>query len=248
MNEEPGLMKIDGDDHTALQSNRGDFIAAVRQAVPLMVGLVPFGLAYGIMARQAGLSWLESYTMSLLVFAGAAQFTAVSMLGAGGVQVGLIVFTTLLINLRHLLMGASLAPYLQRLNVRWQALLAFGMVDESYALTITRFTTVGASHLYQLGANLALYLAWTTLSGVGAALGSLIKNPLQWGLDFAMPATFIVLLIPQLKSWKEVLVCVAAGALAVAGMTYLPGKWYIIFAALTATIIGGGVEELCGRQ
>jgi 4-azaleucine resistance transporter AzlC len=213
-----------------------------------MVGLVPFGLTYGIMARQAGLSWLESYTMSLLVFAGAAQFTAVSMLGAGGVQAALIVFTTLLINLRHLLMGASLAPYLQRLSVRWQALLAFGMVDESYAMTITRFTAKGASHLYQLGANLALYLAWTTLSGVGAALGGLIRNPLRWGLDFAMPATFIVLLIPQLKGWKEVLVCVTAAALAVAGMTYLPGKWYIIIAALTATLIGGGVEELCGRK
>jgi 4-azaleucine resistance transporter AzlC len=225
-----------------------DFRMAAKHTLPLMVGLVPFGLAYGIMARQAGLTWLESYTMSLLVFAGAAQFTAVSMLGAGGVQVGLIVFTTLLINLRHLLMGASLAPYLQRLGIWWQALLAAGMVDESYALTITRFTAGGVSHFYFLGANLTLYLAWSTLSGVGAALGGLIGDPLRWGLDFAMPATFIVLLIPQLKGWKETLVCVAAGALAVAGMIYLPGKWYIIVAALAATLIGGGVEELCGRK
>jgi 4-azaleucine resistance transporter AzlC len=190
---------------------------------------------------------MESYAMSLLVFAGAAQFTAVSIIGAGGVQAALIVLTTLMINLRHLLMGASLAPYMQRLNTRWQALLAFGMVDESYALTITRFTARGASQ-YQLGADLAIYIAWTTFSGVGAALGGLIRNPLRWGLDFAMPATFIVLLIPQLRGWKEVLVCVTAGALAVAGMTYLPGKWYIIIAALTATLIGEGVEELCGRK
>ncbi len=83
---------------------------------------------------------------------------------------------------------------------------------------------------------------------MGAALGGLIRNPLRWGLDFAMPATFIVLLIPQLKGWKEVSVCVTAGALAVVGMIYLPGKWYIIVAALTATLIGGGVEELCGRK
>ena len=218
---------------------------AFKHAVPLMIGLIPFGLAYGILSRQAGLTLGESYFMSLLVFAGAAQFTTVSMINSGGIQFFVIFFTVLLINLRHLLMGASLAPYLQKLNKKWQALLAFGMVDESYALTIVRFRENGSSHMYQLGVNTAIYLAWTTTSVIGAALGGLIKDPLRWGIDFAMPATFIVLLIPQLKNWKDRVVCVVAAVTAVFGSLYLPGKWYIIAAALTATMVGGVLDELC---
>ncbi len=222
-----------------------DIITAFKDALPLMIGLVPFGLAYGIIARQSGLTWFETYFMSLTVFAGAAQFTTVSMISSGGVQFLLILFTTLLINLRHLLMGASLAPYLQKLKIKWQALLAFGMADESYALTITYYREKGFNPVYQLSANLAIYFSWTTTSGLGAAFGGIIKNPLKWGLDFAMPATFIVLLIPQLKTRKEIVVCFSAAIISVAGAIILPGKWYIIIAAVSAAIIGGGIEEFC---
>lgn len=230
------------------QKRINSIFLAAKDALPLMLGLIPFGLAYGVLSRQAGLSWFESVLMSLFVFAGAAQFTAVSMIASIGLQSELIIFTTLLINLRHFLMGASLAPYLQELSFGKQAILSFGMVDESYALTITKFTQKGADYEYQFGANLAIYLAWSLTSAVGAALAGFIGDPLKWGLDFAMPATFIVLLIPQLKTWTEGAVCIVAAVISVLGALLLPGKWYIIIASIVATIVGGGLEKICARK
>lgn len=228
--------------------NKQDFYEAFKDALPLMFGLIPFGLAYGIISIQSGLTWIESYAMSLLVFAGAAQFTTVSMIAVGGIHYPLIFITVLLINLRHLLMGASLAPYMQKLNKKWQVLLSFGMADESYALSIIGYKEKERGHFYQLGANCAIYLAWSTTSLIGALMGGVIEDPLKWGLDFAMPATFLVLLIPMLKNKKDLIVCLIAGVISVLGMLYLPGKWYIILAALLATIAGGIMEEICEKR
>lgn len=221
---------------------------AFKDAIPLMAGLIPFGLTYGILARQAGLSWLETYAMSLLVFAGAAQFTAVGMFGAGVINPAVLVFTTLLINARHFLMAASLSSHLKNLPIRWRALLAFGMVDESYALTVAKFSKGTHNHKYMLGANLAIYIAWTTTSGIGGMLGGLIDDPLKWGLDFAMPATFIVLLIPQLATMRDLLVCLITGVASLACISYLPGSWHILIACITAIIFTGVVDKLCAQN
>jgi hypothetical protein len=139
---------------------------------PLVPGVVAFGLVYGVVARQAGLSLGAVTAMSVLVFAGAAQFAAVGMWGqAGG---GLIVLTTFVINLRHVLMGASVAPYLRGQPGRWKALLAFGMVDESYALAISRYLRGDGSREFFLGANLGLYASWVLSSLAGGMLGGLV--------------------------------------------------------------------------
>ncbi|MEN6440193.1 MAG: AzlC family ABC transporter permease [Syntrophobacter sp.] len=224
-----------------------DFASAFKDALPLMFGLIPFGLAYGILSRHVGLTWPESFLMSLAVFAGASQFSALSLM-QNGIEAGLIVFTTFLINMRHFLMSASLAPYLRDQGFARRALLAFGIADESYALSITRFMRTGSSWSYLLGANSAIYVAWALTSGAGALLSGLITDPLKWGLDFAMPATFMVLLVPQLKSWKEFSVCAISATTAVIGSAYLPGKWFIIIATLAAISHGWIVETVCDRK
>jgi 4-azaleucine resistance transporter AzlC len=218
------------------------FLEAVKDGLPLILGVLPFGITYGVVASQAGLTWLETLFMSLIVFAGAAQFIGVSMIAVGASPV-LVIFTTLLINLRHLLMGVSLIPYLRRYGRKWQAILAFGTVDESYAVVMKRFMEKGANPYYQLSVNLAFYLAWAFFSMVGVSVGHLIENPLAWGLDFAMPATFIAIVVPQLKDRINSLVALVAGVTAVLGVLYLPGKWYIILGALVA-VLAGGVTEL----
>ena len=118
-------------------ANVGEFRAGIRDTLPLMLGVFPFGLAYGIFAQSMGLTPGETILMSLTVFAGAAQFISLPMFAAGA-GLMMISLTTLLINLRHLLMGASLAPYMEKLPFAWKAFLCFGMADETYAVAISR--------------------------------------------------------------------------------------------------------------
>lgn len=218
-----------------------EFRTGIRDSLPVLVGVVPFGLACGIMGITVGMTAMETVLMSVLVFAGASQFVAMTMLGAGAAGV-LIVLTTLLINLRHLLMGASLALHMNRLPIPVQALLAFGMVDETYALTMDRVRQNGYHPGYQLGCNLSFYIAWIASTVVGVSLGERIADPLAWGLDFAMPAMFLALLMPRLADKTGALVCALAAVVSVAGAMYLPGKWYIIIACLAASAAGGLLE------
>lgn len=220
----------------------GAFRSGVRDTLPLMLGVFPFGLAYGIFAQSSGLSPGETILMSLTVFAGAAQFISLPMFAAGA-GLMMITLTTLLINLRHLLMGASLTPYMEKLSLPWKAVLCFGMADETYAVVISRAQSVGYSRDYHLGSNLTGYVTWAASTVLGVVLGSHISDPLAWGLDFAMPATFLALLIPRLTDKVSVTVCLVAVLISVLTALWIPGKWYIIIACLTAVGVGAFVEE-----
>jgi len=226
---------------TANVSPRSEFWPGIRTSLPVTVGVVPFGLTCGVMGVAVGLTPVETVLMSALVFAGASQFVALTML-SGPAGWGMIILTTLLINLRHLLMGASLAPYMKRLPVPLQALLAFGIVDESYVLTMDRLRQHAYDPYFHLGCHIPFYVAWLTSTAAGAFMGRHIADPLAWGLDFAMPATFLALLVPRLVDKTGVVVCGLAAAVSVAGALYLPGKWYIIVACLVASLAGGLME------
>lgn len=220
-----------------------DFLLGVKDSGPILLGVMPFGITCGVMGLTAGLTPGETILMSVLVFAGASQFIGITMLGAGITGWGMIVFTTLLVNLRHLLMGASLAPYMVELSRIKQAGLSFLLTDEAYAITVSRMNKAEYSAGYQMGASLALYVVWFISTAVGVAAGSYIPDPLAWGLDFAMPATFMVLLFPRLKDQTSRIVCCVAGIVAVAGALYLPGKWYMIAACFAASCVGGLLDE-----
>lgn len=222
-----------------------EFREGVSATLPLMFGMVPFGLAYGILGKSIGLTSGETIVMSILVFAGAAQFICLPMF-VEGASLLMIGFTTLLINLRHLLMGASLAPYMKGLSMPFKALLSFGMTDETYAVTIHRAQAGGYSGAYQLGSNVTCYVSWVISTIGGVILGSRINDPLSWGLDFAMPATFLALLIPRLSDKVSVIVCLVAAVVSVGAVMFIPGKWYIIIACLVAVLAGGFMER--GKQ
>ncbi len=214
---------------------------ALRECTPVVIGVVPFGITCGIMGLTANMSGLETILMSVLVFAGASQFIGITMLGAG-MGWGIIILTTLLVNLRHLILGSSMATYMIRLPFPLQAFLAFFLTDEAYAMTISRIHKANYSVLYQLTVSTVLYLVWVLATVVGVVLGSYISDPLTWGLDFAMPATFLVLLIPLLAERKSLIVFGMAAVVSVVAALYLPGKWYIVIACLTASLIGGLLE------
>lgn len=223
-------------------ADHNPFWQGVTDSIPVLVGIAPFGIAYGLMALSVGLTPMETFFMSLIVFAGASQLAAISMIGSGIMEWSTIVLGTFLINLRHLVMGASLAPYMLPLPRAIQLLLSFGIVDETYAITIVRSKTVGYNPVYQLGSNLSAYITWLTSTLAGIILKTYIHDPMSWGLDFAMPATFLALLMPRLIDIRSMLVCAAAALVSVFSALYLSGHWYIIIATLAASLLGGLME------
>jgi len=224
---------------------RRAILAGLASTAPVVPGAVAFGLVYGVLARQAGLSLAATVTMSLLVFAGAAQFTAVGMWGQAGGP--LIVLTAFIINLRHLLMGASVAPHLRGQPGRWKALLAFGLTDESYALAISRYLAGDGSREFFLGANFGLYAGWNLSTLAGAVLGGLVVDPGRWGIELVFPLTFLGLLVPLLTWPLVTVVALASGVVAVATAAWLPGKANLVLAIVVASGIGAALEGWWAR-
>ena len=218
-----------------------DFRRGLLATLPLAPGVVAFGLLYGVMARQVGFSPWEAWTMSLMVRAGSAQFTALGMWEAAGAMP--IVLTTLVINLRHLLMGASVAPHLHGLHPLWKALLALWMSDESYALSMAQYERGQGSRWHFLGANVGIYLEWTLSGPVGALLGTALPDPGRYGLDLVFPLAFLGLLTAFLKDRISLAVALGAGGLALLGAELLPGKWYVVVAGLLGSGLGLLLEE-----
>ncbi|HET89296.1 MAG TPA: branched-chain amino acid ABC transporter permease [Chloroflexi bacterium] len=215
---------------------RRDFGRGLVATAPLIPGVVVFGLLYGVMARQVGFSPWEAWAMSLIVHAGSAQFVALGMWETSSAIN--IILTTLIINLRHLLMGASVAPYIHGLPKPWQALLALWMSDESYALAIAEYERGRGSHWYFLGANVGIYLIWPVSGFLGALLGTAIPSPDRYGLDLIFPLAFLGLLTSFLQDRISVIVALSAGGLALLGACLLPGKWYIVAAGLLGSGLG----------
>jgi 4-azaleucine resistance transporter AzlC len=208
----------------------------ITAAWPICLGYAPIGLAFGVLAQKSGLSPGEIGLMSLLVFAGSAQFIAVSMLSGGAAAIP-IILTTFTVNLRHLLMSSSLAVHLQRLNAGWLSLYAYGVTDESFALNIARFRKETWDWRRALVLNHTANLAWIASTVIGGYGGQFIPAG-AFGIDYALPAMFICLLVLQIRGGLYVVVAVIAGFLAVVFSLLLPGNTYIVAATVAAATIG----------
>ncbi len=222
----------------------------IAKSLPLALGVVPSGLVYGMLSVHAGLTVTETTLMSLIVFAGASQLQAVAML-QGGAGIPFIVASTFLINLRHLMMGLSISPYFTEATPWWRRVLAFGMSDESYLVSIGHYrdqqVTQGNPY-FMLGSGATIYTVWALVSLIGALAGNAIHDPLRWGLDFAMPATFLTLLIPQLVSWRVGTVVTVTALVATVSYVLIPGKWYLIIAVIAGTLLGVILETAAEKR
>lgn len=228
---------------TARPTVRDGFVALL----PLWIATAPFGALYAVQARLAGLSLWETQAMSLFVFAGASQFTAVTLL-YGGASVWSIILTTLIVNLRHMLLAASVAPYLGNVGVLRRAALAFQLTDESYALSIRRFAEGTGSTAYLLGTNLSMYVCWQASTCVGYLLGRAIPDPARFGLDLIFPLTFLGLLMPMLRGRPAWAAAASAAAFALAGQALLPGYWYLLLAGIGGSLVGALLEARGGSD
>jgi 4-azaleucine resistance transporter AzlC len=213
------------------------FVAGVRLALPIALSVFAYALVFGILARQAGLSLAEAFLMSAVVYAGSAQFVALG-LWTHPLPVVTIVVTTLIVNVRHVLMGAALSPWFSRLRPATAFGTLFFMSDESWALTIGQFGKGRRDGAFLLGSGLAIYLSWVSATVVGRSLGSRLQDPARLGLDFAFTAVFLALLVGLWKGRSDILPWIGAALVAVAAAHWLPGKWYILLGALAGSLIG----------
>jgi 4-azaleucine resistance transporter AzlC len=222
-----------------------EFFAGARDTLPLVIGAVPFGIIFGTLAGSAGLPAAGAIGMSLLVFAGSSQFIALGLLAAGTTW-PMIVLTTLVVNFRHLLYTATLLPHLKRLPPRWQKLLAFGLTDETFAVAVIRWQHPDNSankHWYQLGSMVFMYVNWNLCTVLGLLAGQMLQDIDGWGLDFAMVAAFIGMVIPYLKDRPNYCAVLVAGTGALV-FNGLPHKLGLMIATLLGIAAGVMAERL----
>jgi 4-azaleucine resistance transporter AzlC len=208
----------------------------LRAAWPICLGYVPIGLAFGVLAQKAGLSPLAIGLMSMLVFAGSAQFIAVAMLGAGS-GIAAIVATTFAVNLRHLLMSSALSVYLKGIHRRWLSLFAYGITDESFALNLVRFREGNWEWKRALTVNHVTNAFWVASTVIGGLGGAFIPAH-AFGIDYALMGMFLCLLVYQLRGRLYVLTGLIAGAAAVVLSVLIPGNSYIVVASVIAATAG----------
>jgi 4-azaleucine resistance transporter AzlC len=210
-------------------------------ALPVILGYLPVGFAYGVLAANAGLTLAQGIAMSAFVFAGSSQLIAVGMIGEG-INPLSIVLTTLIVNLRHLLMSASLSPYMKKWKRREVAGFAFEMTDETFAVHSMRFKNEETSPRSAILINAVCQGAWLLGSLLGALAGGAISDVKPFALDYALPAMFIALLLMQIQTRRQVVVAVTGGALSLglwaAGVT----QWNVILAVLAAATLGAVME------
>ncbi|MDQ3507732.1 MAG: AzlC family ABC transporter permease [Actinomycetota bacterium] len=212
-------------------------VAGAKRCLPIAVSGVAIGLVFGVLARQAWLSPVEAWLMSILVFSGAAQFVVIGI-WASPVPLAGVVLATLVVGLRHLLMGAALSPWFSKLPKRKAFGSVFFMADENWAMTMGEFQKGKRDAAFLLGGGIVMFVSWSTFTFVGSAAGSFIEDPAKWGLDFAFTAVFIALLVGMWRGKPSLLPWGVAAVVAVLGHEFLPGHWYILLGGLAGSLAG----------
>jgi 4-azaleucine resistance transporter AzlC len=206
-------------------------------ALPLIVSVIPFALLWGTLARQAGLSALETSLMAGLVFAGSAQFIAVEIWTAPP-AVMTLVLATLIINLRHVLMGAALAPYIRTWGW-WRSHAAlFFMADEVWALALQKRTRGPLTASFYFAVAATFYIGWLIFTAAGYSAGGLIDDPAAYGFDFAFAAVFLCLIRSFYVEWRSLLPWAVSALAAALAYSMIEGVWYILVGGLAGALTG----------
>ena len=212
------------------------FLKGVLEILPLLIPVVPFGLIIGVIGIELGFSPLMVYATSLIVFSGSAQIVFFQLISAGASPV--VTLTSVAVtNSRHFLYGAVLSEYLEDLSQSWKAFLSYFLVDQSFALSHKFFkenSSLKNKHYYLLGSGSTLWFVWQISSLVGIFLGAVVPDEL--GLSFAIPLTFLSLIIHEFRKPDHLIVIFVSGFLAIV-FYEIPFKAYIIAASLGALIV-----------
>lgn len=226
------------------QHSRRAFTEGVRALLPILIGVIPFGLIFGVTAAELPVDNLLGWASSIIIFAGASQLAAVDLLSSDAAPV-VVILTVLVINARHLMYSASLEPHFRDFPMRDKFVLPYLMTDQAYAMSILRFeeTRLDRSYRkwYYIGAGMALWTTWQLSTTVGVLVGDII--PASWRLDFAVPLVFLALLVPAVRNRPGVVAAGVAAVIAVAGRVAFDGEGLpfnlgLILGALAGVVAG----------
>ena len=229
-----------------MKSNLKVFLKGILDVSPLMIPVVPFGLIFGVLAIDIGFSPLETMGMSLIVFGGASQIVLLQLF-SGGASSLVIISSVGAVNSRHLLYGAVVSEHLSDLKIIWKIIISYFLVDQAFASSNIYFKKNKDHNRYfhLFGGGATCWFVWQTTTFLGIILGSAIPEKL--GLSFAVPLTFIALLVNDFRKLINVIVIIISGLVALFGYNYIPNKAYIIVAGLTGLIAAMILTKLIKR-
>jgi 4-azaleucine resistance transporter AzlC len=224
-----------------------EFWQGVRDELPLMLGVVPFGMVFGVLGVEVGLDPIVVMAMSAIIFGGASQVVFAQLVSAGAS--GLVIGSTVaVINLRHVLYSATLTQYLQTVPMRWRILIAYLLTDEAFFISLSRMQTRPPSpnmYFHMIGAGLLLWSCWQCATAAGVGLGALIPEELN--LEFSLPLTFMAITVPLIKSKPSLVALISGGGVAIMGQS-LPWNSWVIAAAIIGMSAGYLTEKYSGGE
>ena len=212
------------------------FIKGTVDVLPLLIPVVPFGIILGAIGIELGFTTSETFATSFIIFGGASQIVFLQLL-SGGASSLITIISTFVVNSRHLLYGASLSEYLNKLSIGWKILLSYLLTDQAYAVSNVYFKknkTNELKHYYLLGSGFSLWLIWQLFTLIGIFLGSIV--PEELGLAYTIPLTFISLLVGYFRRLDHLIIILISGSLSII-LYNAPLKSYIILSSFTALIL-----------
>ena len=207
------------------------FLKGVIDVSPLMIPVVPFGLIFGVLAIDVGFTPMETMGMSLIIFGGASQIVLLQLF-SGGASSLVIISSVGAVNSRHLLYGAVVSEHLSDLKLIWKIIISYFLIDQAFARSNEYFKKNKDENKYfhLVGGGATCWIIWQSTTLLGIILGAAIPEKL--GLSFAIPLTFLALLINDFRKFVNVFVIIVSGLVATLGYNIIPFKAYVIVAAL----------------
>ena len=219
-----------------MNSNFKIFLKGILDVSPLMIPVVPFGLIFGILAIDIGFSPLATMGMSLVIFGGASQIVLLQLF-SGGASSLVIISSVGAVNSRHLLYGAVVSEHVSDLKLIWKIIISYFLIDQAFARSNEYFKNNNEKNKYfhLIGGGVTCWIIWQSTTFLGIILGASIPEKL--GLSFAVPLTFLAILVNDFRKLINVIVIIASGLVATLGFNYIPYKAYVIVAALTGLLV-----------
>ena len=223
-----------------MKSNFKIFSKGIADVSPLMIPVIPFGLIFGILAIDVGFSPLATMGMSLIIFGGASQIILLQLF-SGGASSLIIISSVGAVNSRHLLYGAVISEHVSDLKLTWKIIISYFLIDQAFAVSNEYFKKNNKKnkHYHLIGAGFTCWIIWQSTTFLGIILGAAIPEKL--GLSFAVPLTFLAILVNDFRKIINLIVIIVSGLVATFGYNYIPYKAYVIVAAfvglLTAVIL-----------
>ena len=219
-----------------MNSNFKIFLKGITDVSPLMIPVVPFGLIFGILSIDIGFSPLATMGMSLIIFGGASQIILLQLF-SGGASSLVIISSVGAVNSRHLLYGAVVSEHVSDLKLIWKIIISYFLIDQAFAVSNEYFKKYKEKNKYfhLIGGGFTCWVVWQTTTFLGIILGAAIPEKL--GLSFAIPLTFLAILVNDFRKFINVIVIIVSGLVATFGFNYIPYKAYVIVAAITGLFV-----------